>query len=160
MAFELANRAYFEANINARPAAFYSEQGVREAIATSLREAQEDKAYSYLMRDDAGLLVGRINLSRVRRAHFHSAELGYRIAQTETGKGYAKEAVRLMLLLAAEAHELIRLEATARPENSGSTRVLLHNGFTQFGRSTQSFEMGGSWYDLVHYERRLRRSGD
>ena len=114
-------------------------------------------AYSYLIRDDAGQLVGRINLTRVRRAHYHSAELGYRIAESETGKGYAKEAVRLMLFQAAEAHELVRLEATARPENIGSTRVLLHNGFNQFGRSTQSFEMGGNWYDLAHFERRLHR---
>jgi len=158
LAFELANRAYFEANINARPAAFYSELGVREAIASAVREACADKAYSYLIRDDAGQLIGRINLTRVRRAHYQSAELGYRIAEAETGKGYAKEAVRLMLFQAAEAHELIRLEATARPENIGSTRVLLHNGFSQYGRSSQSFEMSGTWYDLVHFERRLHRS--
>jgi len=157
LAFELANRAYFETHINARPAAFYSELGVHEAIASAVREACADKAYSYLIRDDEEQLIGRINLTRVRRAHYQSAELGYRIAESETGKGYAKEAVRLMLFQAAKAHELVRLEATARPENLGSTRVLLHNGFSQYGRSTQSFEMGGAWYDLAHFERRLHR---
>jgi ribosomal-protein-alanine N-acetyltransferase len=50
--------------------------------------------------------------------------------------------------------KLQRIEATARPENLGSHRVLARNGFTLFGRSTRSFELAGAWYDLNHYELR------
>lgn len=154
--FELANRTYFESHINARPPSFYSTEGVVQAIAQAQRDAADDKGFQYLVRDAAGRLVGRVNFSRVRRAHFHSAELGYRIAEAETGKGYAKQAVRLALDAAGSAHGLLRVEATARPENSGSVSVLSHNGFTSFGRSTRSFELGGRWFDLLHFERDLQ----
>lgn len=100
------------------------------------------------------MLVGRANLTRVRRAHFHSAELGYRIALAAGGRGYASLAVARLLDKAFTELKLQRIEATARPENIGSCKVLDRNGFRQFGRSTRSFELGGSWYDLNHYERR------
>lgn len=154
LAFELENRAFFEAHINARPADYYSLDAVRAAIAAAQREAAEDKAYQHLLRDGTGRLVGRANLTRVRRAHFHSAELGYRVAQAACGQGHASRAVTLLLDKAFGELALQRLEATARPENLGSCRVLEKNGFLAFGRSSRSFELGGQWFDLKHYERR------
>jgi ribosomal-protein-alanine N-acetyltransferase len=153
--FELRNRAFFEAHINGRPAGYYSTDGVRAAIETARREADEDKGYQYLLRDAAGSLVGRVNLSRVRRPHFHSAELGYRVAESRQGRGIAREGVRQVLALAFGELKLVRVEATARDGNEGSARVLLRNGFSAFGRSRRSFELGGTWHDLLHYERRL-----
>ena len=151
--FELRNRAFFEAHINARPAGYYSADGVRAAIETARREAVGDTGYQFLIHDAGGTLVGRVNLSRVRRAHFHSAELGYRIAEAAQGQGFAREGVRQVLALAFGELKLWRVEATARDGNEGSARVLLRNGFSAFGRSRRSFELGGSWHDLLHYER-------
>ena len=70
------------------------------------------------------------------------------------GRGVASEAVRLVLAQAFGVHGLVRLEATARPENLGSVRVLTRNGFSVYGRSTRSLELGGAWWDLLHFERR------
>lgn len=152
LAFELANRAFFETHINARPAHYYSLDGVRAAIAQAQQEAAADQAYQHLVRDEAGTLVGRVNLSRVRRAHYHSAELGYRIAQSACGQGYASAAVRLALARAFGELQLLRVEAIARPGNIGSLRVLANNGFRLFGRSSRSFQLHGEWHDLEHYE--------
>jgi [ribosomal protein S5]-alanine N-acetyltransferase len=153
LAFELENRAFFESHINARPASYYSAEGVGEAIELAQREAREDKAYQYLVWHGE-TLVARVNLTKVRRAHFHSAELGYRVAQSAGGRGVASETVKHVLAKAFGELGLVRVEATARAENEGSTRVLQKNGFTLFGRSTRSFELAGTWYDLLHYERR------
>ena len=153
LSFEMENRAFFERSINARPAGYYSADGVAAAIEEAICEAHQDKAYQYLVRDVEGMLVGRVNLTKVRRAHFHSAELGYRIGQTACGKGYATEAVRQVLRLAFGEKKLARVEAVARPENVGSTRVLTRNGFVQFGRSSRSFELAGVWYDRLYFER-------
>ncbi|MCX7172806.1 MAG: GNAT family N-acetyltransferase [Proteobacteria bacterium] len=155
LAFELGNRTFFELHINARLESYYSLGGVRAAIAESMREAAEDKAYQYLVRDDTGKLVGRVNLTRIRRAHFHSAELGYRIGQSACGKGYASKAVSQVIAKAFKELRLVRLEATARSENVGSGRVLVNNGFTYFGNSKRSFELAGIWHDLIHYELRV-----
>ena len=150
--FEMDNRAFFEATINARPAVFYSREGVAGAIATACREAGEDRGYQFLLKDDAGRILARANLSGVRRAHFQSAVLGYRVAQSACGKGLASEAVRQLLGIAFGTLGLKRIEADARIDNAASIRVLLRNGFVQFGHSRRSFEVGGTWYDRLHFE--------
>jgi [ribosomal protein S5]-alanine N-acetyltransferase len=153
LAFELENRPFFEAHINARPASFYSAAGVAAAIEAACADAHEDRGYQFLIKDQADAILGRINLSRVRRAHFHSAELGYRIGQSACRQGHAREALRQLLALAFGELELRRLEAVTRPENVGSQRVLLSHGFVQFGRSTRSFELKGCWHDSLYFER-------
>ncbi|WAC75083.1 GNAT family N-acetyltransferase [Roseateles sp. SL47] len=150
--FEFLNRTFFESRINARPPKFYEAGGVEAAVAEALREVAEDRGYQYLIRNAAGRLVGRINLSHVRRQHFHSCELGYRIGESENGKGYASAAVKLMLAQAFGPLGLMRVEARARADNMGSVRVLQRNGFTQFGRSQRSFEIGGEWFDVLCFE--------
>jgi ribosomal-protein-alanine N-acetyltransferase len=150
-AFERDNRAFFEATINARPAAYYSIDGVALAVTRAMQDAVDDLGYQYLVKD-AGRIVGRVNLSGVRRAHFHSAALGYRVGEEACGKGVAGEAVRQVLGIAFGELGLARIEADCRVENAGSVRVLLRNGFSQFGHSRRSFELGGVWYDRLHFE--------
>jgi len=157
-AFERDNRAFFEATINARPAAYYSIDGVMQAVTRAMQDAADDLGYQYLVKD-AGEIVGRINLSGVKRAHFHSAVLGYRIGEAACGKGYAGEAVRQVLGIAFGELGLARIEADCRVENAASARILLRNGFTQFGHSQKSFELGGVWYDRLHFECHASRSG-
>ncbi len=150
--FELTNRRFFEGAINARPASYYSADGVAQAIETALADAARERGYQFLVRDDTGGIVGRVNLSEVKRAHFHSAMLGYRIAEAACGKGIASDAVRQAVDLAFGRLRLKRIEANARVDNVGSVRVLLRNGFTQYGHSRRSFELGGTWYDRLHFE--------
>ncbi len=150
--FELANRAFFEGRINARPPEYYSRAGVDSAIQAAMHQARQDQGYQYLIRVE-GELVGRVNFSQVRRQHFFSATLGYRIGERFNGKGYAKQAVKLALQKAFETHQLQRIEACAGPENLASIHVLLANGFVQYGHSKRSFELHGQWFDTVHFER-------
>ncbi len=152
LAFEVDNRKFFETNINARPNEYYSHEGVYQAIKAATGQAQEDIAYQYLVRSAAGQLVARVNLSRVKRAHFHCAELGYRVAEHAVGQGVAAEAVRQVISLAFNEHRLYRLEANSRPENIGSIKVLQRNGFEQFGRAKRSFHLHGKWHDLLYFE--------
>lgn len=152
--FETVNRAFFEARINARPPGYYSADGVRAAILLAQQEAAEDKGYQFLVRTAAGELVGRVNLVGVRRTHFQMAELGYRFAESAGGQGHATEAVRQVVAKAFGELGLMRLEAVARVGNEGSVKVLLRNGFREFGRSSQSFLLGGVWHDRLHFERR------
>lgn len=158
LAFELAHREFFERTINARPPAYYAAEGVARAIGDALDDAANDRGYQFLIRADAGEIVGRINLSGVRRAHFHSAALGYRIAESHCGKGYASEALRQVVDIAFSELGLLRIEADARADNAGSIRVLLRNGFVQFGHSKRSFQVQGVWYDRLHFERHADRS--
>ena len=153
LAFETANRAFFEAHINARPSSYYSTDGVRAAIEAAIEDARLDRGYQFLVRADCGSLVGRVNLAQVKRAHFHSAVLGYRIGRDAGGKGHAGAAVHAVLALAFGELGLLQVEADAGVENAASQRVLLRNGFVQYGRSRRSFELDGVWHDRLHFER-------
>ncbi|SFC95166.1 GNAT family N-acetyltransferase [Massilia yuzhufengensis] len=152
LGFELANRAFFEATINARPASYYSLEGVGLAVGQAMADVFAGTGFQYVVLDGAGEIAGRVNLSVVKRAHYHSAVLGYRIGQAACGKGYASEAVRQMLEIAFGKLGLVRIEADCRVDNVASARVLLRNGFVQFGHSRRSFELGGVWYDRLHFE--------
>ncbi|MBF6632324.1 MAG: GNAT family N-acetyltransferase [Comamonas sp.] len=150
-AFENAHRQYFETWINARPSTFYTPEGFGQTLQAALLEQAADKAFHYLIWEEKKL-VGRINLTQVRRAHFQSASLGYRIAPGYSGQGLASDAVAAVMQKAFQEHHLQRLEATARPENPASIRVLLKNGFHQFGHSQSSIELHRQWFDLLYFE--------
>ena len=149
--FETTHRQYFESWINARPETFYTPEGFDHALQTALLQQAADQAFHYLIWL-GGELVGRINLTQVRRAHFQSACLGYRIAPTHSGQGLASDAVQAVMQKAFHIHGLKRLEATARPENPASIRVLVKNGFHQFGHSRSSLELHRQWFDLLYFE--------
>lgn len=153
LAFELGNRAFFEANINARPPAYYSAAGVAQAIDVAIADAGAGRGYQFLIKSPDGEILGRINLRDVERAHLHSAVLGYRIAEVQGGKGYASSAVRALLEIAFGQLGLLRIEASARTSNPGSVRVLERNGFSQFGLSRRSFLLDGVWHDRLLFER-------
>jgi len=150
--FELENRAYFERWVQARDPAFYSAAGVAAAVAAAESAWAAAQAYQYLV-VDGERIVGRVNLTHIRRAHFECADLGYRIGEHDGGRGIASRAVALCLEQAFGEHGLLRIEAVARPENAGSIRVLQRNGFHQFGHSRRSFELGGQWFDRLLFER-------
>jgi ribosomal-protein-alanine N-acetyltransferase len=152
LAFESRNRAWFESMIRARDPRYYSLEGVAAAIADAVAGRAADREYPYLVLD-GGRLVGRVNLRSVRRAHYHSAELGYRVDQREGGRGVASRAAALALDEAFGPLALWRVEAGARPENLASIRVLERNGFVRFGHSRRAMHLHGVWYDRVLYER-------
>ena len=152
LAFELRNRAGFESMINARDPSYYSAAGVAAAIEEAGAARAADRAHQFLVLDD-GRLVGRVNLHAVRRGPWQCAELGYRVDQAENGRGIASRAVALVLDEAFGPLALWRVEAVVRPENAGSVRVLERNGFARFGHSRRAFQLGGTWYDRLLFER-------
>lgn len=152
LAFELANRAYFERYIDSRGDDFYTLEAVGRSLTAIEADRAADKGHGYLVWR-AGCIVGRLNLTAIERKVFHAARLGYRIAESEAGRGVASEAVRQGLALAFGEHRLWRVEATASAFNIGSRRVLEKNGFSEFGRSRRSLWRGDGWHDLHYFER-------
>lgn len=150
-AFETAHRQDFESWINARPDSYYTPDGFDLALQTALLQQSADQAYHYLIWE-GDTLVGRINLTQVRRAHYQSASVGYRIAPLHRGHGLASDALQAIMHKAFHNLGLQRLEATARPENPASIRVLVKNGFQQFGHSRASLQLHRQWFDLLYFE--------
>jgi len=152
LAFESANRAWFEHWVVPRNPSYYSIDMVRASLAIAQRERDLDLSHQYLLKS-GGEIIGRVNLTGVQRVAFNKASLGYRIGQAHAGRGVASRAVALLLDEAFGKLDFWRIEANSRPENAASVRVLERNGFRAYGRATRSMQHQGAWYDQILFER-------
>ena len=124
LAFELENREYFAASVDDRGDAYFTEFAAR--LAALLAEQEAGICQFHVLVDDAGAVVGRVNLVDFENG---SAELGYRIAEKAAGKGLASAAVRAIAGLAASEYGLTTLRAGTSSENVASQVVLTRAGF-------------------------------
>ena len=81
---------------------------------------------------DEQRLIGIINISPPH-PHDRRSEMGFTIARSHWGKGYATEAAQAVLHFGFEKLQLVRIEAVCLPENVASARVLLKIGMQYEG---------------------------
>lgn len=153
--FETKNRNYFERIELARNNAYYERDSFQEILEELIVEQQRDLHYMYLVLNEQGEVVGRINLTGVMREPLRKAELGYRIGEQHQGKGVATTAVKLILTQAYEVHKLHRIEAGTAPHNIGSQIVLIKNGFQFIGKYNRYILQANGWTDSLLFEKIL-----
>jgi ribosomal-protein-alanine N-acetyltransferase len=140
LAFERENREYFAASVPDRGDAYFDEFELRhEAL---LAEQEAGICRFHVLVDDAGAVVGRVNLIDLENG---SAELGYRIAEKAAGKGLASAAVRAIIGLAASEYGLTMLRARTTLDNPKSQAVLTRAGFRPVGDITLSGRPGTAY---------------
>ncbi|MCL5973280.1 MAG: GNAT family N-acetyltransferase [Ferrimicrobium sp.] len=109
----------------------YPTDGDRFVARNSLYRSEVPPWCHYHVVLPGGLLIGG--------AGFHGApvnemvEIGYGIVGSQRGRGYASEAVALLVELCEGAPEVGVIRATTTPTNLASQRVLVHNGFQLAG---------------------------
>ncbi|MGH4010731.1 MAG: GNAT family N-acetyltransferase, partial [Pseudonocardiaceae bacterium] len=94
-----------------------------------------------------GQLVGQLTLGNVVRGALRSAWVGYWVESAAAGGGIATGAVALAVDHAFGPVGLHRVEATVRPENVASLRVLAKLGFRDEGLLRRYLEVDGAWRD-------------
>ena len=65
----------------------------------------------------------------LRRPSLEYPDIGFALLPQYTGKGYAREAIKVTIALAGEKFGLSFLNAIATPDNDRSTLALLRSGF-------------------------------
>ena len=83
-------------------------------------------------------VVGTCTLFRFDPRH-RRAEVGYALRSDQWGRGYAAEAVALVIDWALQALDLHRIEADIDPRNDGSRRLLERLGFRREGLLRERF---------------------
>jgi RimJ/RimL family protein N-acetyltransferase len=99
--------------------------------------------------DQAGEIIGRTNLKDINTSD-GSAELGYRLAKTQTGAGRATTAIALVKDIAHSQLGLKRLRAVVTQDNVASNRVLEKSGFVRMPADQLSANWMGT--PLVQYQ--------
>src|SRR5699024_3402794 len=98
-----------------------------------------------------GVFVGQITLGNVIRASLRSAWVGYWVSAELAGGGVATGALALAVDHAFGPARLHRLEATVRPANQASIRVLHKAGFREEGLFRRYLNVAGDWRDHLCY---------
>ncbi|MDT8911310.1 GNAT family protein [Amycolatopsis sp. PS_44_ISF1] len=107
-----------------------------------------------------GRFAGQITVGNVIRASLRSAWIGYWVSSEIVRGGVATAAVALVTDHAFEAAGLHRLEATVRPENNPSLRVLVKAGYRQEGLFERYLDVAGAWRDHLCFAVTKEEIGD
>ena len=94
-----------------------------------------------------GRFVGHVMVGNVVREPLLSAYVGYWVDSRMSGRGVITTAVALVVDHCLGSVGLHRLEATVRPENAASLRVLAKLGFREEGLFRRYLDVDGEWRD-------------
>jgi RimJ/RimL family protein N-acetyltransferase len=97
-----------------------------------------------------GRLIGTCGI-RMESAGFRRANIGYEIAPTYWGRGYATEAARAIITFGFLELQLHRIWAHCLADNVASYQVLEKLGMRREGRLREEEWMRGQWWDTLVY---------
>jgi ribosomal-protein-alanine N-acetyltransferase len=103
-----------------------------------------------LVRHSDGAVIGAAQLTVQSDLH-HRAEMGYVLARSAWGRGYATEAAAAILDFGLTDAALHRIVATTDPANAGSVRVLEKIGMRREGVMREHYLIRGRWCDRALY---------
>jgi RimJ/RimL family protein N-acetyltransferase len=128
----------------------FTEPRTHEQMETFYEEriAEENGDAQLLVCEPDGDPVGVVNLYDVRHDH---GEIAYWLVPAAQGKGYATEAVSLLVEYAFETRGLHRVYAKAAAFNDDSRRLLERLGFSEEGRLREHLFLDGAYHDEVWY---------
>jgi ribosomal-protein-alanine N-acetyltransferase len=98
-----------------------------------------------------GDVAGQVTVGNVVRGSLCSAWIGYWVGTHAVGGGVATGAAALVVDHCFREAGLHRLEATVRPENTPSIRVLTKLGFREEGLFRRYLDVAGAWRDHLCY---------
>lgn len=107
-----------------------------------------------------GVFAGQITVGNVIRASLRSAWVGYWVSSKIVRGGVATAAVALVADHVFTVGGLHRLEATVRPENTPSLRVLAKAGFREEGLFRRYLDVAGGWRDHLCFAITSEEIGD
>ncbi|HKO76626.1 MAG TPA: GNAT family N-acetyltransferase [Flavobacterium sp.] len=95
-------------------------------------------------------LIGIIGYYRMKPEHYR-AEVGYMIFPKYNGKGIVSEALQKVIEYGFKDMKLHSIEAVLDPENKGSEKVLLKNGFVKEAHLLENEYYEGRFLDSMIY---------
>ena len=117
------------------------------SVCSGLRaEARKGRMLPFVIELD-GQFCGQLTIGNVTHGALRSAWIGYWVASSATGGGVATGALALGLDHCFGPVTLHRVEATVRPENAASRRVLAKVGFREEGLLRRYLDVDGAWRD-------------
>ncbi|GAB3670484.1 GNAT family protein [Actinocorallia lasiicapitis] len=119
-------------------------------VTTMRREARHGLALPWVVTYD-DQFVGQLTIGAIVWGSARSAQLGYWIDRAYAGRGVIPTAVALAVDHCLFTVGLHRIEASIRPENAASRRVVEKLGFRDEGVRRRHLHIDGAWRDHICY---------
>jgi len=122
------------------------------ALAASLRDFAAGRSVPLVvLRREAApsVLLARVNFTQITRGAFHSCMLGFAVDREFEGQGLMREALAASIDWLFDTLNLHRVQASHRPENERSQRLLARLGFVREGMAREYLFIDGAWRDHV-----------
>jgi len=130
---------------------YRSSLGPYVAMARTMRkEARQGLTLPWVVTYD-GQFAGQLTVGSIVWGSARSAQVGYWIDEMFAGRGVIPTALALALDQCFFTVGLHRIEATIRPENTASRRVVEKLGFREEGVRRRCLHIDGAWHDHICY---------
>lgn len=114
------------------------------------REARAGRCLPFVITYD-GEVVGQVTAANIVLGAFRSTSVGYWVGSHVAGQGVMPTALALLVDHCLDEVGLHRVEASIRPENTKSRRVVEKLGFREEGLHRRYLFTDGAWHDHLMY---------
>ena len=129
----------------------YTLQDALDWIEKTHKDFETREAFQFaVVLKESGEVIGGAGLHSVNWDN-RKAEVGYLIRKQDRGKGYATEAVRLLLEYAFKDLQLNKVGARMFAVNEASKKIVENCGFTLEGTFRKERYKDGIYYDELRY---------
>jgi ribosomal-protein-alanine N-acetyltransferase len=130
---------------------YRSSLGPYVAMARTMRkEARQGMTVPWVV-TYGGQFAGQLTVGSIVWGSARSAQVGYWIDEAYAGRGVIPTALAMAVDHCFFVIGLHRVEATIRPENHASRRVVEKLGFREEGLRRRSLHINGAWRDHLSY---------
>jgi ribosomal-protein-alanine N-acetyltransferase len=117
---------------------------------TMRREARHGVTLPWVVTYD-GAFAGQLTVGNIIWGSARTAQVGYWVDEEVAGRGVLPTALAMAIDHCFFVVGLHRIEATIRPENTASRRVVDKLGFREEGLRRRSLHVDGAWRDHICY---------
>ena len=119
-------------------------------VRTMRREARQGQALPWVV-TYGGAFAGQLTVGSITWGSSRSGTIGYWIDESFAGRGIIPTALAMAVDHCFRVVGLHRLEASIRPENAASRRVVEKLGFREEGIRVRQLHINGQWRDHICY---------
>jgi len=119
-------------------------------VRTMRREARQGQALPWVV-TYGGQFAGQLTVGSIIWGSARSGQIGYWIDESFAGRGITPTALAMAVDHCFHVVGLHRLEASIRPENAASRRVVEKLGFREEGVRVRQLHINGAWRDHICY---------
>ncbi|MFC0560470.1 GNAT family N-acetyltransferase [Halalkalibacter alkalisediminis] len=149
--FEKENRTFFETMVPSRGEDYYQYDRFLQSLNELLVEQERGEGNYFLIVNEVGVIVGRINLFNVRKHPSFSADLGYRVGKKYLRRGIASISLELLLGKVIVEHKKAEIRAKTTSHNIGSQKILEKHQFVRRVVKEKGVELNGHLFDFLEY---------